>query len=99
MAQVFGPDAFTVGADTNIDAYPAGDADYAYVLGSGTNITVSGANDRAELVPGSDVLARLIDAAAPTSNQEVIVDASNAANNSYGAVVTRANSTAGGNGY
>ena len=70
MSVVF-TDSFTVGADTNIDAYPA-TPDYAYTLGSGTNLTVNAANDRVQKVDtGTDRLARLIDAAAPTGDQEV----------------------------
>ena len=75
MAQVFGPDTFTVGADTNIDAYPAGDADYAYTEGSGTDLTVNAANDRVQTASlETNKYARLIDAAAPTGDQEEIAD-------------------------
>ena len=77
MALVFGPDTFTVGADTNIDAYPAAGADYAYNNGSGANLTVNAANDRVQAPTGDatqDFVARLIDAAAPTGSQEAIGD-------------------------
>ena len=77
MALVFGPDEFTVGADTNIDAYPAAGADYAYNVGSGSNLTVNAANDRVQRGVAGSFVARLIDAAAPTGNQEVILDGDN----------------------
>jgi len=70
MAVVFGPDTFTVGADVNIDAYPA-TPDYAYNEGSGTNMRVNAANDRVQAVLDSVRLtARCINAAAPTGDQE-----------------------------
>ena len=85
MAQVFGPDTFTVGADTNIDAYPAGDPDYAYNAGSGVALLVNAINDRVEEdLVASEPLARLIDAAAPTATQEVIGDVTNQAGNNEG---------------
>jgi hypothetical protein len=65
MAIIF-TDTFTVGADTNIDAYPAGDPDYAYNAGTGNNIIVSGANDRVENnATGSTFLVAIIDGAVP----------------------------------
>lgn len=79
MAQVFGPDTFTVGVDTNIDAYPAGDPDYAYNLGAGASLTVNAANDRVQDTDADDRTARVIDAAAPTATQEAILDGDNAA--------------------
>ena len=72
MAQVFGPDLFTVGADTNIDAYPAGDPDYAYITGrgSGSNLTANAANDRVQTpTTNTNVSARIIDAALNDTTQ------------------------------
>ena len=78
MAQVFGPDTFTVGADTNIDAYPAASPnnDYSYNLGSGSNLTANAANDRVQWDGSAGgAAARLVDAAAPSGVQETIFDA------------------------
>ena len=90
MAQVFGPDTFTVGADTNIDAYPAGDPDYTYATGSGSDLTVNAANDRAQspqtLV---DPAARVSDAGAPTGAQEIIADCSDNGTGAKAGVTTR----------
>ena len=72
MAVVF-TDNFVVGSDTNIDAYPAGSPDYAYINGAGANLTVNAANDRVQLPGsgGSTYAARIIDAAVPTGDQEI----------------------------
>jgi len=67
MAVIFGPDTFTVGADTNIDAYPSGNPDYAYSRGSGSTITVNAANDNAENNSASPSVARVIDPAVSAS--------------------------------
>ena len=70
MSVVF-TDSFTVGADANIDAYPA-TPDYAYTLGSGTNLTVNAANDRVQKVDtATDRCARIINGAVPTGDQEI----------------------------
>lgn len=61
-------DNFTVAADTNINAYPAGSADYAYMRGSGGNLYVNAANDRMQVAGTADEYhARIIDAAVPTT--------------------------------
>lgn len=89
MAVVF-TDSFTVAVDTNIDAYPAGSPDYAYINGSGANITVNAANDRAQLPNngGSTYCARIIDAAVPTGDQEITGTCySNTSGNSGGVAV------------
>jgi len=69
-------DSFTVGADTDIASYPsAGDPDYAYVSGVGSpgDLTVNAANDRVEItVVGSPRSFVLIDASAPTGDQDVV---------------------------
>ena len=71
MAIVFGPDTFTVASDINIDAYPSGNPDYAYNVGSGSNLQVNAANDRVQAVlDGVFLTARCIDATAPTGDQE-----------------------------
>ena len=78
MAQVFGPDTFTVGADTNIDAYPAASPnnDYSYNLGSGANLVANAVNDRVQWDGGAGgAAARLVDGAAPSGTQETIFDA------------------------
>lgn len=67
MAVVF-TDNFTVTSDTNLSAYPSGSADYAYMRGSGTNLTVNAANDRVQSPSTTDEYhARIIDAAVPTT--------------------------------
>ncbi len=82
MAQVFGPDTFTVGVDTNIDAYPSGDPDYTYNESSGTTLTVNAANDRVQnAASGVRAFARIIDAAVPTGSQEILLDGNNSATN------------------
>jgi hypothetical protein len=71
MSVVHGPDAFTVASDINIDAYPSGAPDYAYTLGSGSNLTVNAANDRVQNGVGSTLLAaRCIKSGMPTGDQE-----------------------------
>ena len=73
MSVVF-TDNFTVGANTNIDAYPAAGADYAYNLGSGANLTVNAANDRVQqTATGADHAARIIDASVPTTDQQMSI--------------------------
>lgn len=75
-------DAFTVGVDTNIDAYPSSAPDYAYSVGSGGDIFVSAANDRVEQTSLADAAFRLIDPSAPTGDQEVTCRLNNTASNS-----------------
>ena len=71
-------DNFTVSVDTNIDAYPSGSPDYAYVTGSGTNFTVNAANDRNQIVlTNTDIIARIIDGAVPTGDQQITCDVHN----------------------
>ena len=93
MALVFGPDTFTVGADANIDAYPAGDSDYAYNLGSGSDLFADDVNDRIQTgnAADNDYWARLIDAAAPTGSQETIADSQSLASpsNNGGVILSR----------
>src|SRR3990172_2304835 len=49
MALIFGPDTFTVAADTNIDVYPSvGAPDYAYHYGTGTDLRAIATSDRLE---------------------------------------------------
>jgi hypothetical protein len=70
MALIFGPDTYTVAADTRIDEYPSvGDPDYNYLFGSGTNLRAIAASDRleVELTPPTDVSARVIDATVPAA--------------------------------
>lgn len=72
MAVVF-TDNFTVASDTGIAAYPSGSADYAYMRGSGTNLTVNAANDRLQSPNTADEYhARIIDAAVPTTGDHEI---------------------------
>lgn len=72
MSVVF-TDAFTVGANTNIDAYPSGSPDYAYNQGSGADLTVNATNDRVQTTTVSPTYlsARIIDPAVPTGDQEI----------------------------
>lgn len=71
MSVVF-TDNFTVGSNTNIDAYPAAGADYAYNAGSGANLTVNAANDRVQNgALNVFYAARIIDASVPTGDQEM----------------------------
>jgi hypothetical protein len=90
-------DNYTVGADINIDAYPSGAPDYEYVRGSGSDILVSAANDRAQLnTADTSAAARIIDPVAPTGDQEITasVQCTSGGDSSY--VIVRA---AGGQNY
>jgi hypothetical protein len=61
MAVVFGPDTFTVGANANIDAYPA-TPDYAYSQGSGSDAQVLATGDHVQILDAAQtILVRLID--------------------------------------
>lgn len=72
MSVVF-TDSFTVGSNTNLDAYPSGSADYAYNLGSGAEFTVNAANDRIQqTVTGTDDIVRIINSASPTNGVGII---------------------------
>jgi len=60
----FGPDTFTVGTTTNIDAYPAvsPNNDYAYNNGSGGDVVAEEANDRVQIVSTTiTILVRIVD--------------------------------------
>jgi len=82
-------DSFTVTGDTNIDAYPAGSPDYQYgSVGSGSNATVSAVNDRVESVTTASHV-RLIDAAAPSGDQEAIIRGNTATGNENAQVMVR----------
>lgn len=72
-ATVVFTDSFTVGADANLDAYPSGDPDYAYNVGSGAGLTVEESTDRVDLtLTNTNHAARIIDAGgAITGDQEV----------------------------
>lgn len=64
---------YTTGADANIDAYTEDGFTYIYNLGSGSNIVVSAANDRAQPAAAlGDLAARLSGAGLPTGDQEII---------------------------
>lgn len=68
-------DNYTVDADTNLNAYPAGSPDYAMVLGAAADLIASGANKRVEGTIAGDLHARIIDAAgAITGDQEISGD-------------------------
>ena len=72
MATLFGTDAFTVGANANLDAYPA-TPDYAYNLGSGSQLQVNAANDRVQQTAGAvDLIARVINPAVNTNGADTI---------------------------
>lgn len=77
MATLFS-DTFTVTADTNISSYPSGSPDYAYVsgFGSGADLTVNATNDRLQSTygAGADRIARIINAAVSSTNQEISAD-------------------------
>ena len=80
MAVVFGPDAYTVGANINLDAYPSGAPDYTMAYGASANMVVNAANDRVQIPDTADWrVGRCSDAAAPTGNQEVTMDGNNTA--------------------
>jgi len=82
-------DSFTVAADVNIDAYPA-TPDYAYNQGSGTNMRVVAATDKATVnVTNTSVHARIINAAVPSGDQEITADCYAADSYSSGAVTVR----------
>ena len=71
MSVVHGPDAFTVASDLNLDAYPSGSPEYAYNLGSGSNLTVNAANDRVQNAVANTMLAaRCSKSGMPTGDQE-----------------------------
>lgn len=80
MSVVFGPDAFTVGANIGIAAYDA--TDYAYVLGSGTAATVNAANGRVQQTVTTDTMVRVKSPAVPTTGVGIIsmLQSSSAAN-------------------
>lgn len=68
MGVIFGPDAFTVGIDANIDAYPSGSPDYAYSRGSGSNLNVNATNDNVAVnVDSTTLVARVVNLAIPNS--------------------------------
>lgn len=69
MSVVF-TDNFTVGADVNINAYPA-TPDYAMTVGAAADIKVIAATDRAESQVVTNCVARIINAAAPTGDQQI----------------------------
>lgn len=77
MAVIFGPDAFAVGANQNLDTYPTGAADYAMNEGASGDLVVNAVNDRVQAATNaSDPTARVIDAAVPASmgDQEMRCD-------------------------
>ena len=64
---------YTVGANTNIDAYTEDGITYIYGVGSGNAMFVSAANDRVEFTePTGDVEARMSGPGIPTANQEIL---------------------------
>ena len=69
-ATVVFTDSFTVAADVNLDAYP-GTPDYAMVVGASTDLKVIDATDRIESQVATLAMARLINAAVPTGDQEI----------------------------
>ena len=52
LTTIFGPDAFVVSSNTNIDAYPTGTPDYAYNIGSGAHLTVMPRMTECKPMPG-----------------------------------------------
>ena len=71
MAIVFGPDAFTVGADTGIVVYNS--TSYVYVIGATTAATVNAANDRVQQTTTSaDIAVRICDPAVPTAGDGIV---------------------------
>lgn len=67
-------DTFTVGADVDPASYP-GTPDYSYLLGAVNDAQIPAANDRVEIVvTSSDVVLRLLNAACPTGDQEILAD-------------------------
>ncbi len=85
---IFGPDSFTVGSDTNIDAYPGGGANYTYAVGSGTDLTVEAANDRVKAIGAPDIWANVTNAAVPSTlgDQEIRAVVSNSTISNNGSV-------------
>ena len=79
-------DSFTVSSDTDLDAYPSGSPDYAYLgaggFGAGSNLTVVAASDRVQTTDNFIVLARIIDpAGAITGDQKITAQMFSAATN------------------
>jgi hypothetical protein len=83
-------DTFTVGSDTELSSYPsAGAPDYARISGTGT-FTANAVNDYVRAAGTStEIVYRIINAAAPTGSQEITVDNYHAAGNyeTFGACV------------
>jgi len=69
-ATVVFTDSFTVGADVNLNAYPA-TPDYAMNLGAAADFKVIAAVDRVESQVNTDAVARITNAAAPTGDQQI----------------------------
>ncbi len=70
---ILGPDPFTVGSDTNLDAYAGAPLTFSYMAGSGAGAYVNATNDR---VQGNGSIStaytlRATNADAPTANQEI----------------------------
>ena len=98
MSVVF-TDSFVVAADANIDAYPSGSPDYAYISSSGAQIFVFAPEDKVYFTGGDSIgVARIIDAAVPTGDQQITctVSANGTDDNSSFGVVR---ATSGWNGY
>lgn len=82
-------DAFTVGADTNINAYPTV-PDYSMAKGAATDIKVVAATGRATTQPTSvDAMARMLSGPIPTGDQQITGDVNDAGAGDVGIVGAR----------
>lgn len=67
-------DRFEVGADTNIESYPSGSADYSLMNGSAGDLVVNASNDRVQNTTTAGTRrARCLDPRMPTGDQQVTV--------------------------
>ena len=55
MALIFGPDAFTVGSNINLEDCPSGSPDYTMLTGGAGAVTVPAANDWAQPAVAADL--------------------------------------------
>lgn len=82
-------DSFTVGASVDIASYP-GTPDYSYLLGSAGDLEVDATDDRVEVLAiAADRIARLLNAACPTGDQQITLTSHTAGADRHGYIAAR----------
>jgi len=86
-------DSFTVGADTNIDAHPAGTPNWAYCRGSTSNLRILAADDRVSPNSNGATLVARCTAVSALADQKVTAVCDALVNPVYGGLAVRYSDT------